>query len=137
MFTTQGHQSEGRAKDSDGVRSHHQKLADHLSPGYIDDPTILLFRVSIRDFWAGGAHSKTTLIFRVAAPSEGVSKGRRVWIGNGAAGEIRTPDLVLRRHALYPSELQPRTCIYIMHFGLRASLCSSWHGPNLKGVGVA
>jgi hypothetical protein len=30
---------------------------------------------------------------------------------NGAAGEIRTPDLVLRRHALYPSELQPRTFI--------------------------
>src|SRR4029077_9272513 len=24
-------------------------------------------------------------------------------------GEIRTPDLVLRRHALYPSELQPRS----------------------------
>ena len=27
---------------------------------------------------------------------------------DGAAGEGRTPDLVLRRHALYPSELQPR-----------------------------
>ena len=29
--------------------------------------------------------------------------------GNGAAGATRTPDLVLRRHALYPAELQPRT----------------------------
>ena len=27
---------------------------------------------------------------------------------NGAAGATRTPDLVLRRHALYPAELQPR-----------------------------
>jgi hypothetical protein len=27
---------------------------------------------------------------------------------NGASGEARTPDLVLRRHTLYPSELQTR-----------------------------
>src|SRR6202022_1758960 len=31
---------------------------------------------------------------------------------NGAAGEIRTLDLVLRRHALYPSELQPHASFY-------------------------
>jgi hypothetical protein len=37
---------------------------------------------------------------------------------SGAAGEIRTPDLVLRRHALYPSELQP----HISYGGLHASL---------------
>lgn len=30
-------------------------------------------------------------------------------VENGAAGATRTPDLVLRRHALYPAELQPRT----------------------------
>src|ERR1700732_3704976 len=31
---------------------------------------------------------------------------------SGAAGEIRTLDLVLRRHALYPSELQPHAPFY-------------------------
>src|ERR1700692_2563845 len=31
---------------------------------------------------------------------------------HGAAGEIRTLDLVLRRHALYPSELQPHGFFY-------------------------
>ena len=31
---------------------------------------------------------------------------------DGAAGEIRTLDLVLRRHALYPSELQPHAIFY-------------------------
>jgi hypothetical protein len=35
-------------------------------------------------------------------------------VRNGAAGEIRTLDLVLRRHALYPSELQPHRYFYIM-----------------------
>ena len=29
-----------------------------------------------------------------------------VW--NGAPGEIRTPDLMLRRHSLYPAELRAR-----------------------------
>jgi hypothetical protein len=28
---------------------------------------------------------------------------------NGAPGEIRTPDLMLRRHSLYPAELRART----------------------------
>ena len=50
---------------------------------------------------------KTILILRVAAPSA-CFEGAGGWLGSGAAGEIRTPDLVLRRHALYPSELQPR-----------------------------
>ena len=33
---------------------------------------------------------------------------------SGAAGETRTLGLVLRRHALYPPELQPRAFSYIM-----------------------
>ena len=28
----------------------------------------------------------------------------------GAPGEIRTPDLMLRRHSLYPAELRARSC---------------------------
>jgi hypothetical protein len=49
---------------------------------------------------------------------------------SGAAGEIRTPDLVLRRHALYPSELQPRTsfisCVTALGQGV---------GSRLQGLG--
>ena len=33
----------------------------------------------------------------------------------GAPGEIRTPDLMLRRHSLYPAELRARS-IRIPHF---------------------
>jgi hypothetical protein len=36
---------------------------------------------------------------------------------NGAAGATRTPDLVLRRHALYPAELQPRTSFISCRLG--------------------
>ena len=54
-----------------------------------------------------------------------VKQGRK----NGAAGEIRTPDLVLRRHALYPSELQPRRFIYIMgKDGAHGSARKKWEG---------
>src|SRR5208283_3782493 len=34
---------------------------------------------------------------------------------SGAPGEIRTPDLMLRRHSLYPAELRARS-IRIAHF---------------------
>jgi hypothetical protein len=34
----------------------------------------------------------------------------------GAPGEIRTPDLMLRRHSLYPAELRARTLIRIPYF---------------------
>ena len=38
------------------------------------------------------------------------------WKGrNGAPGEIRTPDLLLRRQPLYPAELRARTDIYSLH----------------------
>jgi hypothetical protein len=30
---------------------------------------------------------------------------------NGGTGEIRTPDLMLRRHPLYPSELRSRELV--------------------------
>src|SRR3972149_1418155 len=33
---------------------------------------------------------------------------------DGAAGRIRTCDLVIRSHLLYPSELQPQTLFYFM-----------------------
>src|ERR1700678_1676537 len=36
----------------------------------------------------------------------------------GAPGEIRTPDLTLRRRSLYPAELRARS-FSIPHFGLR------------------
>ena len=35
--------------------------------------------------------------------------------GYGAPGEIRTPDLLLRRQPLYPAELRARTGIYSLH----------------------
>ncbi len=37
------------------------------------------------------------------------------WVGSGAPGEIRTPDLLLRRQPLYPAELRARTDIYSLH----------------------
>jgi hypothetical protein len=42
---------------------------------------------------------------------------RRTWVhlraggGSGAPGEIRTPDLLLRRQPLYPAELRAHGCI--------------------------
>ena len=36
---------------------------------------------------------------------EGFMAGQNI---NGAPGEIRTPDLMLRRHSLYPAELRAR-----------------------------
>jgi hypothetical protein len=50
-------------------------------------------------------------------------------VGNGAAGATRTPDLVLRRHALYPTELQPHAFLYIMRHCMRA-----FRGVVLDGV---
>src|ERR1035438_832626 len=38
---------------------------------------------------------------------------------DGAPGEIRTPDLTLRRRSLYPAELRARSTS-ISHFGSRA-----------------
>src|SRR5580692_10288003 len=35
--------------------------------------------------------------------------------GYGAPGEIRTPDLLLRRQPLYPAELRAHTSIYSLH----------------------
>jgi hypothetical protein len=35
---------------------------------------------------------------------------------DGAPGEIRTPDLMLRRHSLYPAELRAHTLIRIPYF---------------------
>src|ERR1700691_2603714 len=34
---------------------------------------------------------------------------------DGAPGEIRTPDLLLRRQPLYPAELRARTGMYSLH----------------------
>jgi hypothetical protein len=36
---------------------------------------------------------------------------------NGAPGEIRTPDLLLRRQSLYPSELRAHTGGFSLHAG--------------------
>ena len=36
------------------------------------------------------------------------SEGTQCFLESGAPGEIRTPDPVLRRHVLYPSELRAR-----------------------------
>ena len=43
---------------------------------------------------------------RIVARSENSRKGNRV--GDGAPGEIRTPDPVVRSHVLYPAELRAR-----------------------------
>ena len=37
------------------------------------------------------------------------AKSGRIWGRNGAPGEIRTPDLTLRRRSLYPAELRARS----------------------------
>src|SRR5438445_12665397 len=39
---------------------------------------------------------------------------------SGAPGEIRTPDLLLRRQSLYPAELRARTDIFSLHPGIEA-----------------
>ena len=41
------------------------------------------------------------------------------FLGDGAPGEIRTPDLMLRRHSLYPAELRAHS-FSIPHFTVRA-----------------
>jgi hypothetical protein len=44
------------------------------------------------------------------------TKGRSGFVLNGAPGEIRTPDLLLRRQSLYPSELRARS--FSLHGGV-------------------
>ncbi len=46
--------------------------------------------------------------------------GEGIWEVNGAPGEIRTPDLLLRRQSLYPSELRAHTGSFSLHAGLRS-----------------
>src|SRR5215469_7705036 len=40
----------------------------------------------------------------------------------GAPGEIRTPDLMLRRHSLYPAELRAHSPFRISHFAVGRTL---------------
>ncbi len=39
----------------------------------------------------------------------------RKWLKSGAPGEIRTPDLLLRRQSLYPTELRAHTNSFSLH----------------------
>jgi hypothetical protein len=55
------------------------------------------FTVKARERWI--SHSSAWLVRR----------------GTGAPGEIRTPDLLLRRQPLYPAELRARTGMYSLH----------------------
>ena len=41
-------------------------------------------------------------------------------LGDGAPGEIRTPDLMVRSHALYPTELRARAVKAHIYVGPRA-----------------
>src|ERR1700722_16340943 len=45
---------------------------------------------------------------------------------SGAPGEIRTPDLLLRRQSLYPSELRAHSSLFSLHAGLRTINASIW-----------
>src|SRR5438105_7935587 len=47
--------------------------------------------------------------FRTQSPDHGQVDFRRSAEGDGAPGEIRTPDLTLRRRSLYPAELRARS----------------------------
>ena len=52
---------------------------------------------------------------------------RRADLINGAPGAIRTPDLVLRRHTLYPAELRARRAVPLIlkHFSIPQQSVSS------------
>ncbi len=58
--------------------------------------------------------------------------GTPVMRGFGAPGEIRTPDLVVRSHALYPTELRARRAVVYPqpHFLVRVDLVFRTHCPN-------
>ena len=49
----------------------------------------------------------------------------------GAPGEIRTPDLVVRSHALYPTELRARRAVVYTqpHFLVRVDIFFRTHSP--------
>jgi hypothetical protein len=55
---------------------------------------------------------------------------------SGAPGEVRTPDLVLRRHTLYPSELRARSLHPVEFPGQlakpRFSLAASFHSTSVS-----
>src|SRR5256885_10535951 len=57
---------------------------------------------------AGAKRKKAILeMFRIRFPRA----QRKLRLRNGAPGEIRTPDLTLRRRSLYPAELRARELI--------------------------
>ena len=64
-------------------------------------------------FWAGTSHVRGA-----EHPAQQRRRSR-----NGAPGEIRTPDLMLRRHSLYPAELRARSN-RIPHFSLSLGAAS-------------
>src|SRR5438876_5366704 len=59
---------------------------------------------------------------------------RRADLINGAPGAIRTPDLVLRRHTLYPAELRARRAVPLIlkHFSIPQQSVSSSIGQSLE-----
>src|SRR5262245_63420115 len=73
----------------------------------------------------------------MARPSEqssnAISTGRAIPARDGAPGEIRTPDLMVRSHALYPTELRARAAnalIYVVPRADDAELPSNQGGGS-------
>ena len=55
----------------------------------------------------------------------------RLLRGSGAPGEIRTPDLLLRRQPLYPAELRAHGCIQFTCQEERAAILAVNKGARL------
>jgi hypothetical protein len=68
--------------------------------------------------WAQREYSQT------AVCAEALANCRRIKKKNGAPGEIRTPDLMLRRHSLYPAELRARSSRILRKNGRTVCECS-------------
>ena len=55
---------------------------------------------------------------------------------NGAPGEIRTPDLLLRRQSLYPAELRARLIRLSVHQRFAPSIAQGWERKIIDAVTV-
>src|ERR1035438_8801533 len=55
----------------------------------------------------------------------------------GAPGEIRTPDLMLRRHPLYPAELRARSSRILRWSGWEMRAGCGGDAGDLRGTGAA
>ena len=74
-----------------------------------------------------------TLRPRPATVNESVSESGGKLLKSGAPGEIRTPDLLLRRQSLYPTELRAHSDTSSLHVRIAPfNVCAGAHDRLLR-----